>query len=95
VLVYAPVERVDAVLDRHAEVARLLDNDWLSLTVVEPTQDATPFRYRAGGRWVPTDDAAAQESASPASSPATDDEGVVCLRPDERTTEDAPRAADD
>jgi hypothetical protein len=96
VLVYAPVERVDAVLARHAAVTGLLDDGWLSLTVVDPTQDATPYRYRAGGRWVPADDAAAPESDS-AAAPTTDEEGAadLDLRPGERTTEDAPRAADD
>ena len=55
-VVHAPVERVTAVLADHGELAQLLDNDWLSLTVVDPTQDHRAFRYEADLEWIPESD---------------------------------------
>jgi uncharacterized protein YbcC (UPF0753/DUF2309 family) len=53
-VVHAPVERVTDVLADHEEVTELLDNDWLSLTVVDPTQDHRAFDYEDGLEWTPT-----------------------------------------
>ncbi|MFB6096084.1 MAG: DUF2309 domain-containing protein [Haloferacaceae archaeon] len=54
-VVEAPVERVGAVLRRHDEVARLFDNGWLRLTVLDPERDAVAH-YRGDGEWDrPTD----------------------------------------
>jgi hypothetical protein len=50
-VVHAPVDRVTGVLADHAELTELLDNDWLSLTVVDPTRDHRPFHYEAGLEW--------------------------------------------
>jgi hypothetical protein len=55
-VVHAPVERVTAVLADHGELAQLLDNDWLSLTVVDPTQDHRAFRYETDLEWIPESD---------------------------------------
>lgn len=44
-VVHAPVERVTDALAELEEVTELLDNGWLSLTVVDPTQDHRAFRY--------------------------------------------------
>jgi hypothetical protein len=52
-VVHAPVERVTGVLADHGELTRLLDNDWLSLTVVDPTQDHRAFHYEADLEWIP------------------------------------------
>ncbi|GAB6862815.1 DUF2309 domain-containing protein [Haloplanus litoreus] len=52
-VVHAPVERVTGVLADHEEVTELLDNDWLSLTVVDPTQDHRAFHYEAELEWIP------------------------------------------
>jgi len=52
-VVHAPVERVEGVLSDHAEVAELLNNDWLSLTVVDPTQDHRAFHYQEDFEWTP------------------------------------------
>jgi len=55
-VLHAPVERVTAVLADHEELTELLDNDWLSLTVVDPTQDHRAFHYEEGLEWTPAYD---------------------------------------
>ena len=52
-VVHAPVDRVDAILDRQAAVAQLLDNEWIALTVIDPTDDPAFLRYQPGGTWRP------------------------------------------
>ncbi|WP_435174742.1 DUF2309 domain-containing protein [Halorussus sp. AFM4] len=52
-VVHAPVERVTDVLADHEELTELLDNDWLSLTVVDPTRDHRTFHYEKGLEWLP------------------------------------------
>ena len=47
-VVHAPVERVTGVLADHEALAQLLDNEWLSLTVVDPTRDHSAFHYDEG-----------------------------------------------
>ncbi|ELZ91626.1 hypothetical protein C440_14969 [Haloferax mucosum ATCC BAA-1512] len=55
VVIHAPVERVTSVLAENAAVTELLDNGWLSLTVVDPTQNATAFEYDEDLTWVATE----------------------------------------
>jgi uncharacterized protein YbcC (UPF0753/DUF2309 family) len=50
-VVHAPVETVSEILADHENVRTLLDNDWLSLTVVDPTQDHQPFHYEEALEW--------------------------------------------
>jgi len=52
-VVHAPVERVTDVLADHEAVTELLDNDWLSLTVVDPTADHCAFHYEEELEWTP------------------------------------------
>jgi uncharacterized protein YbcC (UPF0753/DUF2309 family) len=52
-VIHAPVERVTDILADHDEVATLLDNNWLSLTVVDPTQDHRAFHYEEDLEWQP------------------------------------------
>ena len=52
-VVHAPVEVVTDVLADHEELTELLDNDWLSLTVVDPTQDHRAFHYEEDLTWTP------------------------------------------
>ncbi|WP_178916769.1 DUF2309 domain-containing protein [Natronomonas gomsonensis] len=52
-VVHAPVERVTGVLAAHEELTGLLDNDWLSLTVVDPTQNHRAFHYEEDLEWTP------------------------------------------
>ncbi|WP_436932743.1 DUF2309 domain-containing protein [Halosimplex halobium] len=50
-VIHAPVERVADILARHEEVARLFDNGWLSLTVVDPEQDNAAVHYQGDLEW--------------------------------------------
>ncbi|KAB1196833.1 MULTISPECIES: DUF2309 domain-containing protein [Haloferax] len=52
VVVHAPVERVTTILEENPDVTELLDNGWLSLTVVDPTQNETSFEYDGNPTWV-------------------------------------------
>ncbi|MEF8814230.1 MAG: DUF2309 domain-containing protein [Halovenus sp.] len=53
-VIHAPVERVTEILSEHDEVTRLLDNDWLSLTVVDPREHRA-FHYAGDRSWTPVD----------------------------------------
>ncbi|WP_434521696.1 DUF2309 domain-containing protein [Halorubrum sp. AS12] len=50
-VLHAPVDRVTEVLADNEAVAELLDNDWLSLTVVDPTQEHRAFHYEEELEW--------------------------------------------
>ncbi|MDY6776043.1 MAG: DUF2309 domain-containing protein [Halobacteria archaeon] len=50
-VIHAPLERVNQVLSDHKEVTQLLDNSWLSLTVVDPTQGHRAFDYEGEFDW--------------------------------------------
>ncbi|MFW6000566.1 MAG: putative inorganic carbon transporter subunit DabA, partial [Halorubrum sp.] len=52
-VVHAPVDRVTEVLADNEAVAGLLDNGWLSLTVVDPTRDHRAFHYEGELEWAP------------------------------------------
>jgi uncharacterized protein YbcC (UPF0753/DUF2309 family) len=67
-VVHAPVETVTGVLSDHAELVELLDNGWLSLTVVDPEQDHRAFHYDGELTWTPVPEpehAAPSVDASP------------------------------
>ncbi|WP_416839139.1 DUF2309 domain-containing protein [Haloferax sp. DFSO52] len=51
VVIHAPVERMTAVLAENPVVTELLDNGWLSLTVVDPTQNDTSYQYDGDLTW--------------------------------------------
>ncbi|QSG09809.1 DUF2309 domain-containing protein [Halapricum desulfuricans] len=65
-VVHAPVERVTDALADHEDVIELLDNDWLSLTVVDPTQDHRAFHYEAELAWSPATEQTADVPNAPA-----------------------------
>ena len=71
-VIHAPVDRVTEILAANASVAELLDNGWLSLTVVDPTQDHAAFEYAGDLEWTPLDDVAPR-AADPAPAVAADD----------------------
>jgi uncharacterized protein YbcC (UPF0753/DUF2309 family) len=43
----------EEILDKHEEMTGLLDNEWLSLTVVDPEQNHQAFQYTGGLDWRP------------------------------------------
>jgi uncharacterized protein YbcC (UPF0753/DUF2309 family) len=55
-VIHAPRSRVTEILADHDAVAQLLDNDWLSLTVVDPTQNHRAFQYDENLEWTPVSD---------------------------------------
>ncbi|MFC7042507.1 DUF2309 domain-containing protein [Halonotius sp. GCM10025705] len=66
-VVHAPVDSVTEILADHAELTTLLDNGWLSLTVVDPTRDHDVFHYEGGLSWTGSPDLeAAIDDAEPA-----------------------------
>jgi hypothetical protein len=50
-VIHAPLDRVTGVLSSHEHLAALLDNGWLSLTVVDPEQDHRAFHYDGDLTW--------------------------------------------
>ena len=50
-VVHAPVERVTDIVADHEELTEILDNNWLSLTVVDPTQNHRVFHYDESLEW--------------------------------------------
>jgi hypothetical protein len=53
-VIHAPIERVADVLAEHESVCELLDNGWLSLTVVDPQQDHRALHYEGDLDWAPS-----------------------------------------
>ena len=49
-VIHAPRDRVEGVLAAHDQLTTLLDNGWLSLTVVDPQRDAA-FEYAGDLTW--------------------------------------------
>jgi uncharacterized protein YbcC (UPF0753/DUF2309 family) len=72
-VIHAPVDRVNDVLAAHAELTDLLDNNWLSLTVVDPTQDHCAFEYERDLEWSPVSDLSEAEAPEPIAPAAADD----------------------
>ena len=72
-VVHAPVDRVTDVLADHGDLAALLDNDWLSLTVVDPTQDHRAFQYERDLEWTPVSERAVADAMEPTASAVADD----------------------
>ncbi|WP_336338350.1 DUF2309 domain-containing protein [Haloarcula brevis] len=72
-VIHAPVDRVTDVLADHGELAELLDNDWLSLTVVDPTQDHRAFQYERDLEWTPVSERAVADAMEPTASAVADD----------------------
>ena len=72
-VIHAPVDRVTDVLSEHPTLTTLLDNDWLSLTVVDPTRDHEAFHYEEELSWTGLEADAEPASPQPAVAPPADD----------------------
>jgi uncharacterized protein YbcC (UPF0753/DUF2309 family) len=73
-VIQAPVERVTGILADHEDLTTLLDNAWLSLTVVDPQQNHRAFHYDGNLNWTavsPDPEPAEQE---PVTSPSAADD---------------------
>jgi uncharacterized protein YbcC (UPF0753/DUF2309 family) len=73
-VVHAPVERVTDVLADHEELTDILDNNWLSLTVVDPTREHRSFHYAGALEWVPAPDRTGTDAPTPRPAPAVADD---------------------
>ncbi|MBX0322100.1 DUF2309 domain-containing protein [Halomicroarcula sp. F13] len=72
-VIHAPVDRVTDVLADHEELTDLLDNGWLSLTVVDPTQDHRAFHYEDELAWTPMSESPDVDAAEPTAPTVADD----------------------
>ncbi len=72
-VVHAPVERVTDILATHGRLTELLDNDWLSLTVVDPERDHRGFHYAGELDWTPVDESMTPEPTPTPTPTAVDD----------------------
>ncbi|HKL88950.1 MAG TPA: DUF2309 domain-containing protein, partial [Salinibacter sp.] len=71
-VIHAPVDRVTAILQRHASLTQLFDHEWLHLTVMDPEQDNAFVRYQPGGNWVAESaNASSPKAEQPAPADAT------------------------
>ena len=52
VLIAAPRSAISQVIEQHATVRTLLDNQWIHLRSIDPTAADTRFRYLPGDRWI-------------------------------------------
>ncbi|MDS0223065.1 DUF2309 domain-containing protein [Haloarcula sp. S1AR25-5A] len=72
-VIHAPVDHVTEVLAANEELAELLDNNWLSLTVVDPTQDHGAFQYEHDLEWTHLSERAEASAVSPTAPAVADD----------------------
>ena len=63
-VIQAPVERVEAIIRRNAELQQLFDNGWMALAVMDPKQYDAVLHYGPGLTWVPADRPTAEPSPS-------------------------------
>ena len=57
---YAPVDRVDAILNRQDQLRELFDHKWMALSVIDPSNGHRILRYQPGGTWSERDPAPAR-----------------------------------
>ncbi len=71
-VVHAPVGRVTEILSEHDQLTDLLDNNWLSLTVVDPQQEHRALHYAGDLEWTPVEQRPVE--TDPATSPTAADD---------------------
>jgi uncharacterized protein YbcC (UPF0753/DUF2309 family) len=72
-VVHAPVGTVTDVLSDHGNLTDLLDNGWLSLTVVDPQRDHRAFLYDGNLDWRPVAERTATGPERPSTASAAHD----------------------
>ena len=50
-VIHAPRERVERIIRRQQRLRQLFDHEWMTLVVMDPTEEDASFRYRPGGTW--------------------------------------------
>jgi len=65
-IIQAPVDRVDTIMQRHANLAHLFDHEWVRLVVMDPKQDNAFRHYQPGGSWSAHAAAGEEEQAASA-----------------------------
>ena len=61
-VIQAPVDRVERIIRRNAELQQLFDNEWMALAVMDPEQDHAVLHYEPGVTWAPSDQPVAEPS---------------------------------
>ncbi len=54
VMIQAPISRVSEILIRNSNLKTLLDNEWIYLMVMDPTQNNEIFKYKKSIKWIST-----------------------------------------
>jgi hypothetical protein len=62
-VIQAPVDRVEAVIRRNAELQQLFDHEWMALAVMDPQQDHAVLHYQPGVAWKPSGQAATEPTS--------------------------------
>ena len=63
-VIQAPVDRVEAIIRRNAELQQLFDNGWMALAVMDPEQENAVLHYEPGITWAPADRSTADRAAA-------------------------------
>ncbi|MFC7073969.1 DUF2309 domain-containing protein [Halovenus rubra] len=50
-VIHAPVKLINQILSENQQLQELLDNNWLSLTAIDPQQDHRAFHYESDLEW--------------------------------------------
>ena len=64
-LIQAPIERVEEILARNSNVKMLLDNEWIYLMVMDPTQNNSIMRYNGAMTWETVKEKNLKQTAKP------------------------------
>ena len=74
-VIEAPVDRVTEILDTHEHLTDLLDNGWLSVTVIDPDQEYRAFHYDGELAWTAVRSEESTEVRAPLLTADASDEG--------------------
>ncbi|MDY2586157.1 DUF2309 domain-containing protein [Winogradskyella aquimaris] len=52
VFIHAPLDRVQNIISKNANIKNLLDNEWIYLFVIDPTKENEISQYTEGFKWI-------------------------------------------
>ncbi len=64
-IIHAPVDRVTTILATEESLTDLVENNWCSLTVIDPQQRHQALHYAGDGDWIPVDNHPSGPAVSP------------------------------